>query len=293
MMIKLLVAGALVFAWQTQAQNVDLNFTTAGEYTSDFTNPGGTANVTQQTTGGPGGTGLLVNANTGDENSLYDVSFFDFSQPGDTITLSMLTQFTAQSGSGGYFQIGIGATSSFLLAGSGAGTPAYASGRLAKSSTLIGGVEDAVKGQFEYNDGTVGNTAGGQSAAFALTLNEWYLFQLVFVNDGSSSYTMTEYLYDYGANGTTSSTTDLLAPEDGTGSSYESTETVTGSAASVLTSDSTVYAAFRVGSSTSSGMGNFDDFSVVETVPEPQTWVLLGASLLLGINYLRRNNVKA
>jgi hypothetical protein len=291
-MIKLLVAGAFAFAWHTQAQNLDLDFNTPGEYTGNFANPapGGALNLTENPTDGVGGSGGLANGNLGDGNSIYQSGTWNFSAAGDTVTESLMTEFSnPNTVSGGQFQLGIGANTSFYMAGAAGSQPDYGSYRLSKSSSGA----DNFKVQYQYSIGG-STTSGGQSAAFALVPDDWYLFQVVYVNDGSSQYTMTATLYNYGLNGTTPSSTDLLAAEDGTGSAFEQVETVTDS---TIASDTGVAAGWRNGNLSSGstiGLGPMDNF-VVTTVPEPQTWVLVlaGTSLLLGINFMRRNKVKA
>ena len=127
----------LVGAAMTQAQSVSLNFDTPGQYTGNFI---AAANMTESSTAGVNGSGGVTDNLSGDNNSIYNASSWDFSQVGDSITISLMALLANPiGGSGGTFQMGLGVNSSFIMAGSSATSPAFGTFRLSRSSTGAAG----------------------------------------------------------------------------------------------------------------------------------------------------------
>jgi len=276
-------ATLALFAVQSQAQNVTENFS-SDLYSSEFSAAANPLSPSQSLTGGPGGAGYLSGV-TGDGNAIYQNQTWDFSQSGETIQESILSQYTTASGGGGQFQLGIGAPN-FVMSGAGGSTPAFSSFRLSTSTT---GPEN-VKAEYQVDNGS-GTITGGQSVATTLTLGDWYLFAVTFDNIGSGSYTMTANLYNYGGTGTTPSSIDLLTALDGTGTPFEQSVTLSGSPLTTATDANDLYAGFRVNQPSTSGFGEFTDFDVLDPapapVPEPGVMALFGLSALLGVRQLR------
>ncbi len=277
---SMILAAILAFAGtHVHAQSVSLNFDTPGQYTGNFITA---ANMTESTTAGVNGSGGLLNNDAADANSIYNTGTWDFSQLGDSITLSLMAQIANPIGSsGGTFQLGLGVNSSFVMAGSSTATPAFGSFRLSRSSSGASGFK--IGPQYD-GGGTLSSTAV-QSAAFQLTPGDWYLFDVTLVDLSSTSYSMTANLYDYGTTGLSPTTgIDLLAAYESGGDSMID---VTGASGAALVAATAAAPGWRVGTATS-GINALDNFSVVESVPEPQSLVLLGFSALLGIKYLKR-----
>lgn len=275
---SLCLLGATV---QSQAQDVTENFS-SDSYSSEFNAAGNPLNPTQSFTGGPGGAGYLSGI-TGDGNAIYQNQTWDFSQTGDTIQMSMLSEYTTGTSGGGQYQLGIGAPN-YVMSGASSSSPALASFRLSTSSS---GPEN-VKTQYQVDNGS-GTISGAQSAALTLTLDDWYLFVVTFDNIGSGSYTITANLYNYGSNGTAPSSTDLLTALDTVGG-FQQSVTLSGSPLTTATDANNIYAGFRVNQPSTSGFGEFTDFDVLDpaSVPEPAVITLLSLSALLGVRQLRR-----
>ena len=209
-----------------------------------------------------------------------------FSEVGDSITISLMAQIANPIGSsGGTFQLGLGVNSSFVMAGSSGTSPAFASFRLSRSSSGAAGFKIGP----QYADGSsVLSSSTVQSPAFQLNPGDWYQFDATFVDTSSSSYSMTANLYDYGTTGLTPVTgTDLLAAYESAGLSYTN---ITGSLATALVGATAADPGFRVGAA-NSGILALDNFSTVETTPEPSSCALvgLGISALFGMRRFRRN----
>ncbi|HEY3762860.1 MAG TPA: hypothetical protein VGN23_14035 [Verrucomicrobiae bacterium] len=275
----MLAAVLAVVGSQAQAQSLSLNFDTPGQYTGNFLTA---ANITESSTAGVNDSGGLVNNGAADANSIYNASSWDFSQVGDSITLSLMAQIASPIGSsGGTFQMGLGINSSFVMAGSSASSAAFGSFRLSRSSSGASGFKIGP----QYDGGGILSSSTVQSAAFQLTPGDWYQFNVVLVDTSSSSYSMTATLYDYGTTGLSPVTgTDLLAAYESGGDSMID---VTGASGAALVAATAAAPGWRVGTATS-GISALDNFSVVEPAPEPQSLVLLGFSALLGIKCLKR-----
>jgi hypothetical protein len=277
-----LIASFCLVGAAVQAQSVSLNFDTAGQYTGNFI---AAANMTESPTAGVNGSGGVTDNLSGDNNSIYNASSWDFSQVGDSITISLMALIANPIGSsGGTFQLGLGVNSSFVMAGSTPTSPAFGTFRLSRSSSGAAGFKIGP----QFASGSAASPTSVQSAAFQLNPGDWYQFNVTLVDTSSSSYSMTATLYDYGTGGLTPTTgTDLLAAYQSGGFS---TTNITGSAGTALVAATAAAPGWRVGTATS-GISALDNFSVVESVPEPSTFALagLGVSTLFGMRRFRRN----
>lgn len=249
-----------------QAQTVSLDFNTPGEYTGNFGNPNSSINMTESATSGVSGGGGLLNNALGDGNSIYNAGSWDFSQVGDTINLSVMGFIAGTTSSGGKFQLGLVASPSIGFAGA---NGVFGSFRLQSSSTA--GIYQI---QSQVDSGGATTVNGAFSSAFALNVNDWYQFNVSFVNTGSSTYNMSATLFDYGTSGLTQVGSDVLV-----GAGYNSLTSVSGGAGT-LAANAAVTAGWRVGTPVGVGVTAIDNFSAVEAAPEPQAWALLGLGLL-------------
>jgi len=281
-----LAASLCLVGAAVQAQTVSLNFDTPGQYTGNFI---AAANMTESPTAGVNGSGGVTDNLSADANSIYDASSWDFSQVGDSITISLMAQIANPiGGSGGTFQLGLGVNSSFVMAGSTATSPAFGTFRLSRSSATAPSGFASFKIGPQFASGSALSSSSVQSAAFSLALGDWYQYNVTLVDTSSSSYSMTATLYDYGTTGLSPVTgTDLLAAYESAGLSMTN---ITGSAGAALVAATAADPGWRVGTATS-GISALDNFSVVETVPEPSTFAMvgLGISALLGMSRFRRN----
>jgi hypothetical protein len=279
---SVLIASFCLVGAAVQAQSVSLNFDTPGQYTGNFI---AAANMTESPTAGVNGSGGVTDNLSADANSIYDASSWNFSQVGDSITISLMALLANPIGSsGGTFQLGLGVNSSFVMAGSSATSPAFGSFRLSRSSSGAAGFKIGP----QFASGSALSSSSVQSAAFQLTPGDWYQFNVTFVDTSSSSYSMTATLYDYGTTGLSPVTgTDLLAAYESAGLSMTN---ITGSAGAALVAATAADPGWRVGTATS-GISALDNFSVVETVPEPSTCARAGMGIctLFGMCCFRRN----
>jgi hypothetical protein len=275
----LLAAAALIA--RTQAQDVLLNFNTAGDFANNFNVYQNTATPTVSFTGSPytesatdgiGGTGgLLVSAGTGitgDSTGVYKNSTFDFGSSGKALTISsMLKVITPTETANRVLQLGfVNEPTSGLNGNTGLAFMSLRFNPTATTSTIF-----APQWQTKTAAAGTVNTSGGGNITFVT--GDWYQMSLTFQNAGSGNIQASGFVQDFGVNGTTPGTVTAIAP-------------ITLTSADIA-ADPTTYAAFRA--FRNDGTASLDNFQA-QVVPEPSTYALIGAgaATLLGLRRRKR-----
>jgi hypothetical protein len=165
------------------------------------------------------------------------------------------------------------------------GTPAVAdfiSGRLFPTAAPAAG---ATTGPFVWQVQAGQSTAGGptatisnaQSAAFNLTLGDWYQFTVDITKSATpNTFNVAGFLQDLGADGLTPGATLTFGPE------------ITSNTSTVdIYSDTTVFGGYR-GHASTGGADLYDNFSITQPVPEPASLGLLGLAAMALTNRRKR-----
>lgn len=218
-------------------------------------------------TGGPAG--------TLDATGVYNKRSFDLSA--GTVTISQFVKVQAVTNTGDrLLQLGLidDTTAGRQMNGGGAARADFVSARISPSA-----VSGATTGAFNYqvqsgqSDGTTGTTttSPAASAAFNLTLGDWYLFTVNITRTATANtFSVDASLQDFGTDGVTAGSTMTFAAQQ------LNTNT------SDLYGDASVYPAFR-SFAAQGGADLLDTFSVTQA-PEPGSLAVvgIGAGLLLG-----------
>jgi Immunoglobulin domain len=228
-------------------QTLWLNFDTPNQYLTNFDNPGpGGSPCTETNAGGVTNSGALI-VTAVDSNATYTNASWNFSTNNATISVSMMMEIQQATGTGDKIQLGLvnSTTAGFANAAADDGW-IFGSFRLLPQSTT------AAMYQLQYQTATNGTTSDANvGSVITLTAGHWYQYGTYFTNTGpGTSYNMACSLIDYGTSGATEGTNMLT---------FSTLETITGTQAA-LSSDNTVFPAFRVAADT--GASVLDDFAV-------------------------------
>lgn len=234
---------------------------------------GVTASLTNVSSGGLSNSGsLLIPSGGSGADSFYYMTKDGISPTSSTMSVSIYFQAQASTGSGA-LPLTLG-----LVDASGTTQTANASSlpNSANSLTLsLRSSGNTVGTGLTYSLSTYNNAAlvSSTSTAFTLTEDSWYCLSVVYVYNGSGSYTVTGQVYNASSSGTLGSALLATAPSwTATNTSLAAAETVYG----VLSSQY----GYRRGLDT-----NLDNYSII---PEPSSMTLLmGALTGAGVVFIR------
>lgn len=271
--ISLPLTLAVVLAPFSKA-DVSINFNTATDFSSNFTEGTATAGTqfSYSAAGGIGSTGALgVSGNT--EYLSYNTAFAGIQGAnGGGYSMSLFFKAsTNTNGTGGNHSVSLGlvadTANSVLMDAS---KPGWIGMAINAAPTTAGNPTNFVL-SFRSAD-TAGNmNAATQSASFNLTSGNWYKFTTSFVYDSvTAKFTAVAVVEDYGATG--ASLVSTIA-------SYTPT-TLT---AATIASTSNLYAELRAGNLGYAGTSAIDNLSVTAAIPEPsQAAALTSLTALAG-----------
>jgi len=281
------LAGLGLFALSGLAYADSVDYNTPGDLTTKFklNNQTGTGGFTQIANGGIGDSGA-VNITAGpsgtqDVTAVYNVKSYNLDN--GSIRLSQAVKVLSQYSNGDrLLQLGLiddTATGRQLNGGA----PALGDFISARVFPTAGpsGTTGPFVWQVQAGQATgAGNTAtsnNAQSAAFNLTLGDWYQLTVDITKSGTANtFSVAGSLQDLGPTGLTPGTTLTFGPE--TSSNANTLD---------LYTDATVFGAFR-GHASTGGADTYDNFSIIQ-VPEPGSFALLGsASIALSIRRKRK-----
>jgi hypothetical protein len=272
--LPVLIAAMGYFA-RAQAQNVAVTFNTAGELAAKF-------NVYQNTTpstlvapgsptspysqvigvGAGGGGGVAISSGTGiiaDSTAIYKNSSFNFASSGTTLTITSLLNVSANTG-GGNRLLQLGFVNENTSGMNGNAGLAFMSLRL----STVGTSGNVYTPNFQIKDAASGTSGPNFTPNVTLTPGEWYQLSGTFENKGGGQIQISGTLKDFGIDGTTPGATVFNYP-------------ATTLTAVDIANDSSVWPAFR--SFKNDGATALDSFTATSAIPEPGTFMLLGAGI--------------
>jgi uncharacterized repeat protein (TIGR03806 family) len=192
----------VLFAGETRAQTVFLNFNTVGQYTNNFSPwndnagvNGGNYSFEENATNGVGGSGGVAVFQDNDMTATYNSGSWNLSTNGATVLVSVLVYTDGQS-SGDKVQLGvINSTTNGLNSNRGV---AFESFRFIPSSATSWSVYE----QYRTNNTTV---TGGALGTITVAAGRWYKFVVGVTNTSGASGNLAAgcALFDYGTDGLT------------------------------------------------------------------------------------------
>ena len=290
---KALLASVGVFALSGLAygdlQSVDFN--TPGDLTTKFNlnNQTGVGGFTQTTNGGIGDSGAVdITAGpsgTQDVTAVYNVKSYNLDN--GPIRLQEFVKIMSSGYTTGDRLLQLGLLDDL---GTGhqlnGGAPAVADFISARIFPTVNPVAGSPTAAFTYQVQAgqatgAGNTATSnntQTANFNLTLGDWYRFAVDISKSATpNTFTVAGFLQDMGTDGLTPGTSLTFGPENSSNANTVD-----------LYTDTAVYAGFR-GHASTGGADMYDNFSVLQPVPEPASLGLLGlAAMTLGARRKRK-----
>jgi hypothetical protein len=270
----LVLTGALL--WPVSSGADQVNFDSPGQLGANFTinNQTGSGGYTEMPSGGISNSGA-VDVTTGPSNTLDATAVYNklsFNPQNGPITVSEFVKVQSTATGDRLLHLGIiddtGAT--HQLNGGGAARSDFISARMSPNSATVGTTTPyAFQAQSGQSDGVAATatTNSASSSAVNLTVGNWYKFTVNFSLGAANTFNVVGAIQDFGIDGATPGALTVFPSQSLTTNTTD------------MYNDPTVFGAFRSFASTG-GADALDNFSIIQTVPEPGS---LGVCLLAGL----------